>query len=140
MPWRQTRQAEKATGTKHPVRFRDDRHGLISALGGVILRSEDGGETFEYVKIDRQQALFSADAVDGRAVAVGEKGLLRVSVDDGKSWSEIQEGGFPKVFTFMRDLDFEQKHRVGFIVGQEGRILRSRDGGDTWQQVLPQSG
>jgi photosystem II stability/assembly factor-like uncharacterized protein len=118
------------------VRFRNAENGLISALGGVILRSEDGGVTFEYVKIDRQQALFAADAVDGRAVAVGEKGLLRVSIDDGVSWSEIHAGGFPKVFTFMRDVAFEPTGKLGLIVGQTGRIYRSTDAGFQWQQVL----
>lgn len=118
------------------VRFRDAQHGLISALGGVILRSEDGGVTFEYVKIDRQQALFAADAVDGRAVAVGEKGLIRVSVDDGLTWNDIHEGGFPRVSTFMRDVAFAPSGQLGLIVGQTGRIYRSRDAGYAWEQVL----
>jgi photosystem II stability/assembly factor-like uncharacterized protein len=37
----------------------------------------------------------------------------------------------------MRDLGFEHKQRVGFIVGQQGMVLRSRDGGKNWAQVLP---
>jgi photosystem II stability/assembly factor-like uncharacterized protein len=41
------------------------------------------------------------------------------------------------VFTFMRDLAFEHKQQVGFIVGQQGLVLRSEDGGKTWAQVLP---
>lgn len=118
------------------VRFRDARHGLVSALGGVILRSEDGGVTLEYVKIDRQQALFAAESVDGRSVAIGEKGLVRVSVDDGLTWSEPHEGAFPRVFTFMRDLAFEPSGRLGMIVGQTGRIYRSTDAGFQWEQVL----
>ena len=118
------------------VRFRDADHGLISGLGGVVLRSEDGGETFEYVKIDRQQALFSADGVEGRSVAVGEKGLIRVSVDDGVSWSEPPAGTFPSIFTFMRDIGFAPGGRLGLIVGQTGRIYRSTDAGFEWEQVL----
>ena len=118
------------------VRFRDAERGLISALGGVILRSEDGGETFEYVKIDRQQALFSATAVPGRSLAVGEKGLIRVSLDEGETWSKVDEGSFPKVFTFMRDIAFESSGKLGFIVGQTGRIYRSTDAGYQWEQVL----
>lgn len=122
------------------VRFRSEDHGLIAALGGVILRSEDGGVTWEYVKIDRQQALFSADAVEGRAIAIGEKGLIRVSTDDGATWEKIQEGGFPRVFTYMRDVSFEPEGRLGLIVGQTGRIYRSTDAGFQWTQVLdPQS-
>ena len=118
------------------VRFRDSEHGLIAALGGVVLRSEDGGKTFEYRKIDRQQALFSAASVEGRAVTVGEKGLIRVSVDEGETWSKIPEGNFPRVFTFMRDVAFAPSGKLGLIVGQTGRIYRSNDAGFQWTQVL----
>ena len=44
---------------------------------------------------------------------------------------------FPSVFTFMRDVDFDRESDVGYIVGQQGMILRSTDGGRSWAQVLP---
>jgi photosystem II stability/assembly factor-like uncharacterized protein len=117
--------------------FRDENVGLISGLGGVILRSGDGGLTWRYERVDRKQALFSVAALDGRAIAVGEKGLVRVSTDGGETWSPPDPDSFPTVFTFMRDLNFEHNHQVGFIVGQQGMVLRSRDGGKNWAQVLP---
>jgi photosystem II stability/assembly factor-like uncharacterized protein len=117
--------------------FRDAEHGLISGLGGVILRSENGGRSWRYETIDRKQALFAIAAVDGRAFAVGEKGLVRVSTDQGVSWRPPAPENFPTVFTFMRDLAFEHKQRVGFIVGQQGMVLRTADGGQSWEQVLP---
>ncbi len=119
------------------VFFKDAENGLISGLGGVILHSHDGGRTWRYETAGRKQAFFSVAAVDGRAIAIGEKGLVRVSTDDGKTWSEPAAESFPSVFTFMRDLGFEHKQRVGFIVGQQGMVLRSRDGGKSWAQVLP---
>jgi photosystem II stability/assembly factor-like uncharacterized protein len=120
------------------VRFNDEQHGLISGLGGVILRSEDGGKSWTYVETSRRQALFAVDVTDGKAVAVGEKGLVQYSVDDGKSWAPPAEGMFPQIFTFMRDLGFARTRRsTGFIVGQDGMVLRSQDSGATWTQVLP---
>jgi len=118
------------------VAFRDDEHGLIAGLGGVILRSDDGGRTWAYRKIDRQQALFSADAVEGRAVAVGEKGLIRTSTDEGMTWHRMPTENFPRVFTFMRDIGFAPGGDVGLIVGQTGRIYRSTDAGFRWTKVL----
>jgi len=120
------------------VYFRDANLGLISGLGGVILRSGDGGLSWRYERVDRKQALFSVAAPDGRAIAVGEKGFVRVSTDGGASWSPPDADSFPTVFTFMRDLGFEHNQQVGFIVGQQGMVLRSRDGGRHWAQVLPQ--
>lgn len=119
------------------VRFRDENHGMIAGLGGVILVSEDGGKTWLYRKTDRTQAMFSVDSLPGRAVAVGEKGLVRMSTDGGQTWKEPNPDTFPTVFTYMRDIDFAGSGKVGFIVGQTGQILRTTDAGIDWQQVLP---
>ncbi len=118
------------------VRFQDEQSGWIAGLGGVILQSSDGGRSWGYRKTDRVQAIFSLDATDGRVVAVGEKGFVRVSTDGGATWKE-PDSGFPRIFTFMRDIRFADGRGVGFIVGQQGLVLRSEDDGQTWTQVLP---
>jgi photosystem II stability/assembly factor-like uncharacterized protein len=122
------------------VRFKDESHGLISGLGGVILRSGDGGRSWSYELTDRKQALFSVAAVDGRAIAVGEKGFIRVSADGGDRWGVPPADSFPTVFTFMRDIAFDSQRLTGLIVGQQGKIMRSKDAGKTWTQVLPPAG
>ena len=48
---------EGVGGWNFSVRFQDEQNGLIAGLGGVILRSEDGGQTWSYRKVDRKQAL-----------------------------------------------------------------------------------
>ena len=117
------------------VRFADPLSGLISGLGGIVLKSQDGGRTWRYEGIGRKQALFSVQPLPTRAIVVGEKGLMRVSDDGGVSWHE--QRGFPTIFTFMRDLGFDPDGRVGYIVGQRGTVLRSADSGQSWQQMLP---
>lgn len=120
------------------VRFRDEVNGLIAGLGGVVLQSSDGGRNFSYRKLDRKQALFSVGSVSGgRAVTVGEKGLVRMSTDSGASWAEPGPDDFPDLFTFMRDVGFSPSGRLGLIVGQTGKILRSNDTGIRWTAVLP---
>ena len=119
------------------VRFRDENNGLIAGLGGVVLRSGDGGRSWSYEQMDRKQALFSVADADGRAIAVGEKGFVRVSADGGAQWAAPDPANFPTVFTFMRDVDFDPQRLTGLIVGQQGKIMRSKDGGKTWTQVLP---
>ncbi len=122
------------------VRFSDSENGLISGLGGVILQSTNGGETWEYRSIDRKQGLYSVRSVPGRAIAIGEKGLARVSADGGATWTEPRDGFMPSIYTFMRDIDFAPGGRRGVIVGQGGRILRTNDSGYEWEQVLPAPG
>jgi photosystem II stability/assembly factor-like uncharacterized protein len=117
--------------------FKDSDAGFISGLGGVVLRSENSGRGWRYETLDRKQALFSVSSADGRTIAVGEKGMVRISTDGGLTWAPPSGEQFPTVFTFMRDLGFEHNQRVGFIVGQQGMVLRSKDGGRKWEQVLP---
>jgi photosystem II stability/assembly factor-like uncharacterized protein len=121
------------------VRFRDEKNGMISGLGGLTLYTEDGGRSWSYSNIDRTLAVFSVDSVPGRVVAVGEKGLVRVSSDNGRSWQMPEPGEFPEVFTFMRDVAFDPTGEVGFVVGQTGRILKSDNQGQEWRIVLPRS-
>ena len=120
------------------INFKDEQNGLISGLGGVILRSTDGGKTFRYVETDRKQALFSVAQSGDRAVAIGEKGLVRQSTDGGITW-KAPSGSFPQIFTFMRDIGFDRQNEMGLVVGQEGMVLRSNDGGANWDWVLPPS-
>ena len=100
-------------------------------------RAEERGRRDELAirGIGRKQALFAVQPLANRAIAVGEKGLMRVSDDGGVSWHE--QRGFPTIFTFMRDIHFDPDERVGYIVGQRGTVLRSTDSGQSWQQVLP---
>jgi photosystem II stability/assembly factor-like uncharacterized protein len=118
------------------VRFADDVHGVITGLGGVVLNSEDGGRTWTYGVSGIKQALYSPAAIDGKAIAVGEKGVVRVSEDGGRTWRPKADG-FPEIFTFMRHIALSPSAKTTMVVGQRGLVLRSRDAGATFEQVLP---
>jgi photosystem II stability/assembly factor-like uncharacterized protein len=120
----------------YSVRFQGEDFGLISGLGGLMLRTEDAGLNWSYTETGRKQALFAVDMGSDRAMAIGEKGFVLSSADGGMSWA-TPERGFPSIFTYMRDIGFSPDRNVGFIVGQTGMVLRSDDGGITWSQVLP---
>ncbi len=118
------------------VRFADENDGYISGLGGVVLRSHDGGRTWTYEDIGRKQAIFSVHPFSGeKAVVVGEKGLIRLTGDGGKTWQESSDPIFRTIFTFMRDVSFQGD--TGYIVGQRGMVLRSEDAGRSWAAVTP---
>ena len=65
------------------VRFSGERDGLIAGLGGVVLRSLDGGRHWSYAATDLRRSFFSIAPAADRFVAVGEKGLVRFSTDGG---------------------------------------------------------
>ncbi len=118
------------------IRFENDQEGFISGLGGVVLYSADGGRRWEYRNTGRKQALFALERAGDRIIGVGEKGYIQVSTDGGKSWQD-PGGGFPPIFTFMRDIGFSPGDQRGVIVGQRGMVLRTDDAGLHWERVLP---
>jgi photosystem II stability/assembly factor-like uncharacterized protein len=121
------------------VRFGDENDGYIAGLGGVVLVSRDGGRNWAYRDTGLKQAIFSIYPVDGRVIAVGEKGFVRVSADGGDTWT-LPQGGFPHVFTFMRDIWFAPDGKNGFIVGERGKVLHTVNAGGSWDRVLPPPG
>jgi len=119
------------------VRFSGESDGLIAGLGGVVLRSQDGGRRWSHAANDPRRSFFSIARAADRFVAVGEKGLLRFSSDGGRTWTAPADGDMPAVFSYLRDLDFDAAGKVGYIVGRGGMVLRSDDAGQRWRTVLP---
>ena len=74
--------------------------------------------------------LLDVAARDGRLVAVGERGHVLVSKDAGSSWvqSEVPTRAL-LTGVWMHDA------RLGWAVGHDEVVLRTRDGGVTWERV-----
>ena len=123
----------------YDIKMVDAQNGLIAGLGGVILRTQDGGRTWTYSDTRSPQAFFSVGIGSAGVVAVGEKGLVRISDDGGSSFRAARDDEFPASFSYMRDMVFADPER-GWIVGARGRILRTSDGGRSWTQMLPPTG
>ena len=66
--------------------------------------------------------------VGSRLVAVGERGVIVLSEDNGSTWSQAQVpvSATLTAVTFVDD-------RLGWAVGHAGVILHSSDAGSTWQ-------
>jgi photosystem II stability/assembly factor-like uncharacterized protein len=67
---------------------------------------------------------------DGLIVAVGERGHVLVSGDQGQSWRQAEVATRALLTgVFMFDA------RLGWAVGHDEVVVRTRDGGLTWQRV-----
>lgn len=79
-----------------------------------------------------ERALFLDIASAGqRLVAVGERGLIVFSDDQGKHW---QQASVP-VAVSLTAVDFASPS-LGWAVGHSGVILHTRDGGESWHKQL----
>lgn len=66
-----------------------------------------------------------------RLVAVGRRGLIMISTDDGKSWTQI---GSP-VTEDLTAVRFSDANH-GWIVGHDAVVLKTVDGGMSWERAL----
>ena len=74
--------------------------------------------------------LLDVAARDGLLVAVGERGHVLVSRDQGQSWRQA-EVPTRALLTGV----FMQDARIGWAVGHDEVVVRTRDGGVTWERV-----
>lgn len=102
--------------------------------GGVVLRTDDAGATWELVEVPVSEIADKLIRVrilaDGSAWVVGEFGTVLVSHDRGRTWRDAVE----------KDEDVTWHDVAGdgervLVVGEFGRMMASGDGGQTWSTV-----
>jgi len=103
-----------------------------SKLGGVF-RTEDGGEHWTRMsRLDPRPFYFSQIRVDPenekRVYVLGF--MLHVSDDSGKSF---QENLFKNVHSDCHELAIDPRHPQRIILGTDGGVYQSFDGGKLWQ-------
>ena len=74
--------------------------------------------------------LLDGAAAGSRLVVVGERGHILFSDDEGATWEQAKVP-VQVMLTAVRMLDAQ----TGWTVGHDAAILRTRDGGETWQLV-----
>ena len=71
------------------LEFQDDTIGVAVGVGGCILRSQDGGETWQDISSPTSHHLYRVKSIDGDFYAVGLRGTLLKSADQGQKWESI---------------------------------------------------
>lgn len=100
-------------------------------VDSVVMRTEDGGETWSRVIVPSKKELFHLDFVnDSHGWIVGDDGLILTTTDGGLNW-RTQDSGTTKA---LYNVDFRDSS-LGFAVGEKGIILRTENGGQLWETV-----
>lgn len=128
--------AMPAGRTTH-LRFVDERIGVAVVNDGsfdAVWRTTDGGASWRLTNFQGHsgedlQALRWADATNAWMIG-GERTRERVwrSSDAGATWRAVDLG----VAVGWTELQFVDANR-GWLIGQQGVVLATRDGGQTWE-------
>ena len=122
------------------VFFVDENTGWCVGSGGEIIHTTDGGQTWQRQKSGTTWNLFDVHFTSKRrGWAVGMNGTVLSTVDGGSSWRLVSMGKRHPFF-YLDAVTFVSPE-IGWIVGwdlrglgMDGLILRTVDGGKTWQR------
>jgi photosystem II stability/assembly factor-like uncharacterized protein len=105
---------------------------FLVILGAQVTpaQDEEALELAVQAPMAAQSLMLDAAAVDGALVAVGSRGHILLSTDGGDNWQQAEvptRAALTGVFFHDR--------KLGWAVGHDSVILRTRDGGTTWERV-----
>lgn len=80
------------------------------------------------VRAPERSVLLAVAAAGPRLVAVGERGIVALSDDQGQRWRQARSVPTSVGLTALRFVDAQR----GWAVGHAGVILHTTDGGETW--------
>ncbi|MCW3092928.1 MAG: hypothetical protein JWP81_3997 [Ferruginibacter sp.] len=116
--------------------FVNENVGYASGERGFLVKTVDGGKHWKILPttgtLNWLYGMAFKDEHNGFAVGLNE--TLIKTTDGGKSWVELHAPADKKFYGFRsiyRDISFNGN--TGCIVGQNGSVLVSHDGGDTWE-------
>ncbi len=128
--------------TLSAVSFADHEHGFVVGSGGTVLASDDGGAAWRAQNSGTKDQLLGVYALSPAQVfAVGAFGTLLSTSDGGRRWSKhelkwdilieriIKEGGYLE--PNLNAVYFSSPEN-GWIVGEFGLVLHTKDGGKNW--------
>lgn len=106
---------------------------LVMTVGvGALATAQDdiAPEPAIMAPLAPRSLMLDATVIDGRLVAVGERGHILISLDGGESWQQQQVPTHATLTAvYFHDPD------LGWAVGHDSAIVRTTDGGTTWELV-----
>jgi photosystem II stability/assembly factor-like uncharacterized protein len=123
------------------VSFVDDKQGWAAGHWGVVLHTEDGGETWKLLRQDTSvdQPLFSIYFMDrNNGLTVGLWSLALRTSDGGATWTTVKVPAPPGADKSGPNLYqlFTGKDGAVYIAAEMGAVYRSKDGGQNWSLIM----
>jgi photosystem II stability/assembly factor-like uncharacterized protein len=119
------------------VQFIDDRRGYAAGHDGVVLGTQDAGETWTLLRATpgEEQPILSLhfDSLE-HGIGVGLYGWAIETRDGGHTWTERHLGTGDDADRHLFHV-FASSHGTLLVAGEAGTLYRSADGGQTWDTL-----
>ena len=112
------------------IDFLDAKRGFVIGDKGIMLATEDGGNTWRPAKVPTAENLMDLRFVGEQGWIAGFAGVVLHSADGGRTWAKQDTG----VTQTLESIYFTDPNN-GWAVGWIGTVIRTTDGGKTWQKV-----
>jgi photosystem II stability/assembly factor-like uncharacterized protein len=113
------------------IHFVNKDTGWTVGAQGVILKSIDGGESWQNILSPITSVLTNVHSFNGQiVVAVGYDGKIIRSTDSGINWQQVTSGVTGDLWRVQMIND-----TLGWVCGSNNFILKTTDGGITWIAV-----
>ena len=117
------------------VRFRDERNGWVVGHDALVMRTTDGGDSWQ-VQLDGRRLLTLLNAYYGPRAEKGDEAAALVLREVAMAAST---SATPDVLAApFLDVMFNE-HGSGFVVGAFGMLLHSADNGQSWDPWIERS-
>ncbi|MBX3722528.1 MAG: YihY/virulence factor BrkB family protein [Turneriella sp.] len=123
--------------TFNRIQFINDKQGIIIGDDGLILRTRNGGNSWQpaYQPGVTGKLIEFAPIRPGSFVILGEENTALITEDAGetfKPYTELLQAVGTRKVTFK---GLAIADRAGYVVGEEGVLLVTRDRGQTWKPM-----
>lgn len=113
------------------VSFVDEQ--VAIAVGyGLVLRSEDGGRSWQVLPVDGDHFRAVHFPSEKVGYVVGYAGAILKSVDGGKTWEKLRNGGGIWVPNVPFRAVFFVDEETGYLAGEKGIVWKTVNGGADW--------
>lgn len=115
----------------HSVARIDDQSAVAAGRGGLVLKTQDGGASWQPQNVSTTEHLYGiAMANTTHGIAVGANGEALISSDAGQQWSPV----LSETSNHLRAVTFANTDRA-VAVGDNGTVTKTENRGADWVTV-----
>ncbi len=116
------------------IAFITDSFGVALGTFGLLLRTQDGGKTWNRVQLETEDGftphLFAIEAIGADLFVVGEQGAVFRSSDGGESWAVLRSPFNGSLFGAAATVT-----GTLIVYGITGHVFFSVDRGEKWEEI-----